>query len=238
MQLLVAPAADMHSALEVASWIVAIVGFGLVILQLFFYWFGRNAPLAVRVKGHDTRTAEVRHVLLLDVEFRSRTRDTQTVRELLLFKPPNAWARALRPWWYEAEVAVIPVALPSPSPLPLTVEGHDTVEVRVAFYCHGLPYGSRTRLKVRASRRRPHVARIRMKTEEPAPPPTVSMPFADGGEQKPDGGEQKTTEQDPARTRASRIAHTVRRFAPALAALMMVAALSVLARACSRGPGG
>jgi hypothetical protein len=182
MPLLVALAADTHPGLEVASWIVAIVGFGLVILQLFFYWFGRKAPLQVRATGHDTRTAEVPHVLLLDVEFRSRTRDTQTVRELLLFKPPNAWSRALRPWWYEAEVAVIPVALLRSPLLPLTVEGHDTVEVRAAFYCHGLPYGSRTRLRVRASRRRPHVARIRMKTEEPAPPPTADMPALDGGE--------------------------------------------------------
>jgi hypothetical protein len=50
MQLLVAPP-DAHPALEKASWIVAIVAFALIVLQLIFYWFGRRFPLQIRATG-------------------------------------------------------------------------------------------------------------------------------------------------------------------------------------------
>jgi hypothetical protein len=259
MHLLVAPAADTHPPLEVASWIVAIVAFGLAILQLIFYWFGRKVPLQVRATGHETRITEGQQVLMLNVEFRSRTRDTQTVRELVLFEPPNALSRALRPWWYEGEISVTPPELPEPLPLPLTIDGHDTAEVRLAFDRAKLVMSSRTRLKVRASRRRPHIARIHMKAE---PERQGGDGSADVGQEEPNAaneaapqlavgqaaeasvvpapgtpssqvGERKTEESDSTRTRANRIAHTVRRYAPAGAAFMVLLALAVLARACS-----
>jgi len=230
MPLLVA--ADTHPGLEVASWIVAIVAFGLVILQLFFYWFGRQDPLQVRATGWITPTAERRQVLRLSVEFRSRTRDTQTVRELVLFEPPNALSRMLRPWWYKTEIPVIP-AVPPPPPLPKTIDGHDTAEVTAAFDSAG--FTSRTRLKVRASRRRPHVARIHMKTEASPPPPAISqaaeVPVAPPtGEPSADPGEKEPGEQDPAtsnihrqrvsaRTLADRIGRTVQRHESAAAPL-------------------
>ena len=88
MHLLVAQA-EGHSALEKASWIVTIIAFGLGVLQLLIYWFGRNFPLQVRAKAHATRMSEGQQIIRVVVEFRSRTRDTQTVRELLLFAPPN-----------------------------------------------------------------------------------------------------------------------------------------------------
>ena len=252
MPLLVAPAAETHPALEVASWLVAIVAFVLVILQLIFYWFGRKAPLQVRATGHVTRTAEGQQVLLLDVEFRSRTRDTQTVRELVLFEPPNRLSRALRPWWYEKEIPVTPVVLPSPPPRPvIAIDGHDTAQVRVAFNRDGLAPGSRTRLKVRASRRRPHVARIRMKGEPDgatqAPPQLAvsqATEVADApaeGAASSEAGERKTEKPDSAtsnthhlrvstRSVASRMAQTIRRYAPAAAAFIVVMASAVSAR--------
>jgi hypothetical protein len=253
MPLLVASAADTHPALEVASWIVAIVAFALVILQLILYWFGRQAPLHILATGHVTRTAEGQQVLLLDVEFRSRTRDTQTVRELVLFEPPNSLSRALRPRWYEKEIPVTPVVLPAPPPRPvLVIDGHDTAEVRVAFDRGGLARGSRTRLKVRASRRRPHVARIRMKPgpdeAAQAPPPQSAVSQAAevsatpaAGPPYPEAGERKN--QEPVRvsgdthrlsvtTRAtaSRMAQTVRRYAPAAAAFIVLIASALSAR--------
>lgn len=251
MPLLVASAADTHPALEVASWIVAIVAFALVILQLIFYWFGRQAPLHILTTGHVTRTAEGQQVLLLDVEFRSRTRDTQTVRELVLFEPPNSLSRALRPRWYEKEIPVTPAVLPAPPPRPvIVIDGHDTAEVRVAFDRGGLAPGSRTRLKVRASRRRPHVARIRMKPRPDgaaqAPPPAVSQaaevsaaPAA--GPPYPEAGERKNQEPDPVTgdthrlsvstwPTASRMAQTVRRYAPAAAAFIALIASALSAR--------
>src|SRR5438105_435762 len=98
MHLLLAQA-DGHPALEQASWIVAIVAFGLVVLQLLFYWFGRNVPLQIRVTGQVVRSGDGQ-LLVLDVTLRSRTRDTQTVRDVLLFKPPNWLFRLLWPRWY------------------------------------------------------------------------------------------------------------------------------------------
>jgi hypothetical protein len=253
MPLLVASAADTHPALEVASWIVAIVAFALVILQLILYWFGRQAPLHIRARGYDTRTEEGKQILLLNVEFRSRTRDTQTVRELVLFDPPNSLSRALRPRWYEKEIPVTPVTLPSPLPRPvIVIDGHDTAEVRVAFNRGGLAPGSPTRLKVRASRRRPHVARIRMEdepdgaTQAPPPQPAVSQaaevsaaPAA--GAPSPEAGEGKTQEPDPVtsdthrlrastRPAAGRMAQTVRRYAPAAAAFIVLMASALSAR--------
>jgi hypothetical protein len=162
MHLLVAQA-EGHSALEKASWVVTIIAFGLGVLQLLIYWFGRNFPLQVRAKGHVTRMSEGQQIIRVVVEFRSRTRDTQTVREILLFDPPNVVWRALRPWWYRKDWSATPSTIQRP-PLPLTVDGHDTQEVLVAFPGGQLPYGDRTRLKVRASRRRPYVARVRLKS--------------------------------------------------------------------------
>lgn len=161
MQLLVAQA-EGHPALEVASWIVAIVAFGLGILQLVFYWFGRNFPLQIGATGQIAKRSDGQQVVRLIVEFRSRTRDVQTVRELLLSQPPNLFMRALWPWWYKKAAPATPSCAILPR-LPLTVDGHDTGEVRVAFPGSNLPYGRKTRLRVRASRRRPHVARVRMK---------------------------------------------------------------------------
>ena len=165
MHLLVAQA-EGHSALEKASWIVTVIAFGLGVLQLLIYWFGRNFPLQVRAKGHATRMSEGQQIIRVVVEFRSRTRDTQTVREILLFDPPNVVRRALRPWWYRKDWSATPSTIQRP-PLPLTVDGHDTQEVLVAFPGGQLPYGDRTRLKVRASRRRPYVARVRLKSGVP-----------------------------------------------------------------------
>jgi len=99
MHLLVAQA-EGHSALEKASWIVTIIAFGLGVLQLLIYWFGRNFPLRVRATGNATRMSKGQQIIRVVVELRSRTRDTQTVREILLFDPPNVVRRALRPWWY------------------------------------------------------------------------------------------------------------------------------------------
>jgi hypothetical protein len=162
MQLLVAVPAEAHPALEKASWIVAIVAFGLVILQLLFYWFGRHVPLHVRASGQTTKDAHGRDIVLVDVECRSRTRDAQTVRELLLFAPPNALSRVFWPTWYTRERPVVPCETASP-PLPFTIDGHDTRDVRLAFLGNNLPFGEATRLKVRASLRRPHVASISMR---------------------------------------------------------------------------
>ena len=50
MHLLVAQA-EGHSALEKASWIVTVIAFGLGVLQLLIYWFGRNFPLRSGPKG-------------------------------------------------------------------------------------------------------------------------------------------------------------------------------------------
>jgi hypothetical protein len=72
-----------------ASWVITIIAFGLGVLQLLIYWFGRNFPLQVRAKGHATRMSEGQQIIRVVVEFRSRTRDTQTIREILLFDPPN-----------------------------------------------------------------------------------------------------------------------------------------------------
>jgi hypothetical protein len=90
MHLLVAQA-EGHSALEKASWVITIIAFGLGVLQLLIYWFGRNFPLQVRAKGHATRMSEGQQIIRVVVEFRSRTRDTQTVREILLFDP-RTWS--------------------------------------------------------------------------------------------------------------------------------------------------
>ena len=165
MHLLVAQA-EGHSALEKASWIVTIIAFGLGVLQLLIYWFGRNFPLQVRATGNATRMSKGQQIIRVVVELRSRTRDTQTVREILLFDPPNVVRRALRPWWYRKGWSATPSTIQRPS-LPLTVDGHDTQEVLVAFPGGQLPYGDRTRLKVRASRRRPYVARVRLKPGSP-----------------------------------------------------------------------
>jgi hypothetical protein len=108
MHLLVAQA-EMHSALEKASWIVTIIAFGLGVLQLLIYWFGRNFPLQVRATGQVTRISDDQQIIRVVVEFRSRTRDTQTVREILLFDPPNVVWRALRPWWYRKDWSATPV---------------------------------------------------------------------------------------------------------------------------------
>lgn len=265
MQLLVAPASDTHPALEVASWIVTIVAFGLVMLQLIFYWFGRKAPLQVRATGYTT-TADGQSLLMLYVEFRSRTRDTQTVRELVLFEPPNSLSRALRPWWYEKEIKVVPPPLPLSLSLPLSIDGHDTADVRVAFNPADVreafergeyTSGSRIRLKVRASRRRPHVARIRMKAEpegqgepnvpaEALPPqlaanevtrvpvvPATDTSSSDAGTKigEPDSDTTETHRlRVSARTLVSRIGHIGRRGAPAAAAFIVLMASGVLAR--------
>jgi hypothetical protein len=162
MHLLLAPAQE-HPALEKASWIVAIIALGLGVLQLLIYWFGRNFPLQVRTRGQTTKMADGQQIVRVVVEFRSRTRDTQTVRELLLFEPPNVVRRALRPWWYRKDWPATPSITQRPS-LPLAIDGHDTQEVLVAFPGGQLPYGERTRMKVRASRRRPHVARIHLES--------------------------------------------------------------------------
>ena len=100
------------SLLEKASWIVTIIGFGLVILQLILYWFGRQFPLQIRAIG-ETALTQVGppkvEVLRLKVEFRSRTRDTQTVRELPLFEAPNLWHRLWPRWYYKNYDATPPI---------------------------------------------------------------------------------------------------------------------------------
>lgn len=50
MHLLVAQA-EGHSALETASWIITIITFGLGVLQLLIYWFGRNFPFRSGLPG-------------------------------------------------------------------------------------------------------------------------------------------------------------------------------------------
>jgi hypothetical protein len=156
MQLLVAQS-DAHPPLEVASWIVTIVGFGLVILQLCFYWFGRLFPFWIHAIGKTVTVVDPERkdeVLLLEVAFRSRTRDTQPVREIILADGPNRW-QMLWPWWYYKSY---PATLPIRRFEPLKIDAHDTCDVVLTFRCDNLPYGGRTRLRVyRASRKRPLV---------------------------------------------------------------------------------
>jgi hypothetical protein len=152
------------SGLEKASWIVAIAGFGLIILQLLFYWFGRHFPLKVRAVGRVVPSSEGGDIVLLEVEFRSRSRDTQTIREIVLVEQARFRTRVRHPKAHKRRLPAVILNQPGdPPPLPMAINGHDTDEIKVSYEGDSLPSGKRIRLKVRASRKRPHVVRIRMR---------------------------------------------------------------------------
>jgi hypothetical protein len=160
MSLLVVPAT---SGLEEASWVVTIAAFALIIIQLFLYWFGRNSPLQVKAHRQLTKNASGELQLFI-IELRSRSRDTQTVREVLLVDLPPWYYRLRHHKYFKGfdKKRLRSENLNQPgNPLPLTIDGHDTAELKMSFAGTDLPFGPHTRLKVRASRTRPHFARIR-----------------------------------------------------------------------------